>query len=382
MSGQKKLQIEDLISNQQKSELNNLRVVEISKNRHKPKSRVYFLSHLLAIQAIDYWLEQAKYPIDVQEALKFLGLRISDDPNELELLNFLQSSDSKKVGDLSQELELRIKKFYEIYKFDANCSDSLIDLFEEAENYLNELYICTNPWGCHLALKTNHQNLRRELSDRFKKLVSFWKTASVQNSLDFLKEIDSFLLSLEDKYQQEQEKYLDKKNACLRTYTRFLSAIREKDHQNDLGKLHNNFSIAKQSLLNLYKFKIKAETYSLAAQVLNSLIRINQMYIAVLEESYEFLTQIKADFLTQVNLEKSNLFLLLVADKITNQVNLGNLQKKVEIKLGHSLPTWKRYTGITVNDVQKALIEEVQPIAKKICLDTYHQLAREVDSFE
>ncbi|VEP14206.1 hypothetical protein H1P_2490010 [Hyella patelloides LEGE 07179] len=44
--------------------------------------------------------------------------------------------------------------------------------------------------------------------------------------------------------------------------------------------------------------------------------------------------------------------------------------------------TSRRYTGITTDDVQNALIEEVKPIAKKICSDIYHQLASEVDSFE
>lgn len=385
MSVQKKLQINDLRFNQQKSEPNNLRVVEISQNRNKQESTVDFLSHLLAIRAIDYWLERAKYPIDVQEALKFLGLRIktewSSEQNELDILNFLQRSDSEKIGDLSQQLEIKEKKLYEIYTFDANCSDSLTGLFEEVENYLDN-YTGSNQWVCHLVLKTNHQKLRRELNNRFKDLVSFGKKASVQDSLNFFQEINSFLLSFEHEYQQKKEKYLDKENACLRTYKRFLSAIRYKDHQNDLGKLHDNFSIAKQSLLNLYKFKIKAETYSLAIQVLNSLIRNNQIYIEVFEECYRFLTTIKANFLAQASVEENNLFLPLVAEKITNQVNLGDLQKKVEIKLGHSLSTWRRYTGVTIDDVQNAIIEEVKPIAKKICSDTYHQLAREVDSFE
>lgn len=275
-----------------------------------------------------------------------------------------------------------MEELYKVYSFNYNNSDSIISLFEKAENYLDKLYTGTKSCGCHLTLKTNYQNLHRELNDRFNNLVSFWKIASVQNSLYFFQEINSFLLSLENEYQKEKEKYLDKENACLRTYKRFLSAIRYQDNQNDLCKLHNNLSIAKQSLLNSYKFKIKAETYFLANQVLNSLIKNNQMYIEILQECYQFLAQVKANFLTQANIEENNLFLPLIADKITNQVNLGHLQTKVEIKLGHSLPTWKRYTGITINNVQDALLEEVKPIAKKICLDTYHQLACEVDGFE
>lgn len=340
MSVQNKLSIYDLRFNQRISNSNNRRILEISKNSNKQENTVDFLSHLLAIRAIDYWLERAKYPIDVQEALKFLGLRIKTEwstreQNKFDILNCLQQSNSEKIRDLSQELEIKVNNLYEIHLFDANCSDSLIGLFEEVEKYLDK-YTRTNPWGCHLALKNNYQNLRRELNNKFEELVSFWKKASVHDSLNFFQEINSFLLSFEHEYQQEKEKYLDKTNACLRTYKRFLSAIQDiqdKEHQNDLEELHNNFSIAKQSLLNFYKFKIKAETYFLAIQALNSLIKTNQMYLEVLEECSRFLTKIKANFLAQDSVEENNLFLPLVAEKITNQVNLVNLQKKSRDKI-------------------------------------------------
>ncbi len=385
MSVQKKLQIDDLRFNQQKPEPSDRKIVKISRNKNEQESTVYFLSSLLAIQAIDCWLERAKYPIDVREAFKFLGLRIntkcSSKQNELDLLNFLQRSDSGKVKDLSQGLEIRLKKLYEISLFDTDCIDSLPVLFRELENYL-EKYTNTKLWERQLALKTNQLNLQRKLNCRFEELVSAWKKASVRENLRFFQEINRSLLGFENEYQREREKYLDKGNACLRTYKRFLSAIDCKDRHNDLNELHNNISIAKQSLINWYKFKMKAAKCVLAIQVLDSLSKTNQKHIQTLEECYGFLTKIKANLLAQTKIEENYLFLPLVAENITNQLNLGNLEKEVEIKLGYSLLYSRRYTSITIDDVQNALIEEVKPIAKKICSDTYHQLAREVDSFE
>ena len=381
MSVQNKLQIDDLRFNQQKPEPSDRKIVKISSNKNEKESTVYFLSRLLTIQAIDCWLERAQDPIDVREAFKFLGLRIntqcSSKQNELDILNFLQRTDSGKIKDLSQGLEIRLKKLYEISLFDTDC----IDLFKELENYLQK-YTNTKLWERQLALKTNQGDLQRKLNYGFEELISARKKASVRENLNFFQEMNRSLLGFENEYQREREKYLDKGNACLRTYKRFLSAIDCKDRHNDLNELHNNIYIAKQSLINWYQFKIKAATCVLAIQVLDSLSNTNQKHIKALEECYGFLTKIKANLLAQTKIEENNLFLPLVAENITNQLNLGNLEKKVEIKLGYSLLNSRHYTSITIDDVQNALIEEVKPIAKKICSDTYHQLGREVDSFE
>ena len=382
MNGSKKLQVVNLKLEQQESESNARRTVEASENKNK-KNTVYFLSYLLAILAIDHWLERTRYPIEVPEALKSLGLRVKtkqvSEQNEFDIINFLQQFVSETIDDLHQELETKME-LYEIYQVDTNNSQS--EGFKILEHYLNK-QTSNAPQKYHFALKTNYQNLLKELENRFEKLASFWKKAAIQNSLDFLREIGDFLHKSELEYQQEREKYLDKENASFRAYKRSMSAINYKNHSGNFYNLQDNISIAKQSLLNSYKFKIEAETYALASRALNSLIITNQMYIEFLQEYHDFLTRIKANFLTLAGLiEEDYLFLPLVVEKINNHLDLDNLQKKVETKLGHSLHSSRHYTVVTMNEVQNVLIEEVRPIAKKVCSDTYYRLANEVDSFE
>lgn len=382
MSGTKKLPIVNLKFEQQKSESNSRRAVEVSENKNKPDT-VCFLSYLLAIIAIDHWLERTKYPIEVREALKFLGLRIKtkrlSEQKEFDIIDFLQQFVLETMDDLHQELETKME-LYEIYQVDTNDLPS--EGFKIVEHYLNKK-TSKAPQKYHFTLKTNYQNLLKELENRFEKLASFWEEASIQNSLDFLQEIGDFLHKSELEYQQEREKYLNKENASFRAYKRFMSAIEYKKHSDNFSNLQNNIFIAKQSMLNSYKFKIEAETYALASRALNSLIITNQMYIKSLQEYHDFLTKIKANFLTLAGIiEEDYLFLPLVVDKINNHLDLDNLQKKVKTKLGHSLHTSSHYTVVTMDEVQNVLIEEVRPIAKKICSDTYHQLANEVDRFE
>lgn len=387
MSVPKKLQVDDSGFNQQKSSPNP-RVVGISHQRHKQETTVYFLSHLLAVKAIDHWLEYEKYPIDAQFALKSLGLRKKTDSSsqslkELELINFLQQTDSSKIGCLSNELEIRVNNLYKKYPFDPDCDSSLIGLFEEVENYLEQWYTSYSLWGGYLTIGTNLLSLRKELGNKFDELSSFWKKASLQCSLDFFEELNSFLLSFEQEYQESREKCLDKENGFLRTYKNHLSAIKHKEHRDDLDKLHKSFTLAQKSLLNLYKFKIKTEAYSLAIQLLKNLIDSTQTYIYVISECYQFLTEIRANVLVMTDLEEeNNLFLSLVAGRILSLVNMDDLRLKVEKKLGRSLPNWKNYGGITKNDVQNAILEEAKPIAKKACSSIYQQLKREADSFE
>ena len=367
------------------------KVLDLAKNKRKSEEdTVYFLTHLFAIKAIDCWLEQKKYPLSIQAALKSLGLRIESEKwwkrDEFELINFLQQSDSEAVGDLAKELEIRADDSYRKYFFDANCSESLTLLLLEVKKDLEKWYKESEGWGCHFTLKANFQTLRGELHERFYKIASYWERASVRSSLEFFRELDSFLLSFQNEYEKERDKYLDKENSSRQTYKRYFSAIEYGEHRGDLDELHNNFALAQKSLSSLYKFKIRAEVYSSAIKLLNRLRDNTQNYTAVIDEANNFLTDTQVNFAVRIDVrEESNLFLALLAGELAKQIDFGDLREKVEKRVGFSLLNWKTYKTyghVTVQDAQKAIIEELMPITKEICSKMYRQLSRQVDSFE
>ena len=119
-----------------KAEPSNKKVVEF---RQKPESTVYLVSCWLAAKAIENWLKSPKYPLTKQQALRLLGLEVEDGDNEeereellkflerqrlkkyksitkyieeLDLLNDIKRADSRKIGSLIDELEIRLESLY------------------------------------------------------------------------------------------------------------------------------------------------------------------------------------------------------------------------------------------------------------------------------
>ena len=69
--------------------------------QHKQESTAYYVSCLLAAEAIAYWLKPKKYPLNRHQVLKLLGIKIEakevdDDSGELELVKFLEKHSGKQ----------------------------------------------------------------------------------------------------------------------------------------------------------------------------------------------------------------------------------------------------------------------------------------------
>ena len=144
-----------------------------------------------------------------------------------------------------------------------------------------------------------------------------------------------------------------------------------------------NFNIAKKSILNVYKFKIKAESYSNAVSILNKLKSNNENYLDYYKNSQGFLAEIQADFLAQIGgRDNASLVPFWVEKSLRDYINLERLREQVERRLGRTLPTWGtiRCQGIreiSALEVKDVLISELTPIAEQICLNTYDRLKKE-----
>ena len=80
------------------------KVVEL--RQQKQESTAYYVSCLLAAEAINYWLKPKPYPLSHKQVLRLLGIKIEakefdDDDNGLELVTFLEKQKTKKIQDFS-----------------------------------------------------------------------------------------------------------------------------------------------------------------------------------------------------------------------------------------------------------------------------------------
>ena len=122
---------------------------------------------------------------------------------------------------------------------------------------------------------------------------------------------------------------------------------------------------------------LSSSTVSLAAQALKELTLTNKIYISAFSQCDLFLNAVRDSLLDKAVVHDSGTFLPMRFESFVTFVDLSDLRKKVERRVGHSVTTWGRYGGITIDDVQNALLEEAKPIVKRICSQIYSQLERE-----
>lgn len=401
--------------------------------RQKQKNTAYYVTCLLAAEAISYWLKPKKYPLQRHQVLKLLGIKaeakkFNDDNGEEELIGFLEKqiskkskslakygeeinllddvkkSDSYRVGSLQNELKLRLDKLYTDYPVEIDVVEAVTEYFDFMENYLDSWYADESRSETFISLRRqlrdNSLILKSRLYTRLEDIILYGQKSSLKGSLNFLEELASIFRELEQEYVKESARYIEKENGCLRTYKRSLSKLKVRedgDSDNDLEgllygvyrvfklkeklpyyqKLMENFKIAKNNLVNLYEFKIEAEAYSQAIQVIKRLDSNNQTCIDQLKSSEKFLREMREDFLAEIKMEKDNILLPFLLDDVSNSLNPSILLKSVEEKVASPLLIWGSHRRIDQKMVSLALREELEPIAQKICSSTKEQLIQE-----
>ena len=412
-------------------ETSSSKVVEL--RQQKQESTDYYVSCLLAAEAIDYWLKPKPYPLSRQQALKLLGIQgevkeFDDDDSELKLIKFLEKQKAKKykilakygetiallddvkksgsyrVGSLKNELKLKLEKLYDDYPVEIDVVEEVTEYFDSMEKYLDDWYASESKYLNFIPLvkrlKHNALRLKNRLHTRLEDIISYGQNSSLKGSLNFLEELSSTFQELKQEYAKESARYIEKEQGCLRTYQRSLSALKvREDGDADGGleqllygvyktfklkeklpyyqELMESFRIAKNNLLNLYTYKIEAEAYSQAIQIIQRIEATNQIYIDRLKSSEEFLIEMRDGFLAEIKMRKDNILVPFMLEDITNHLNPKLLLRAVEEKIGHTLSTWGSYRGVDKDMVKTSLLSELDQIAQKICDSTKERLNKE-----
>ena len=308
------------------------------------------------------------------------------------------------MGSLQNELKLRLEKLYGDYPVEIDVVEEVTEYFDFMEKFLDDKYATESKYLNFIPLikrlKRNALTLKNRLHTRLEDIISYGQKSSLKGSLDFLEELSNTFQELELSYAKESARAIEKEQGCLRTYQRSLSALKiGEDGDGGTGleqlwygvykafklkeklpyyqELMESFRIAKNNLLNLYRHKIEAEAYSQAIQVIKRVEATNQIYIDRLQSSEEFLIEMRDSFLAETKMAKDNIMLTFMLEDVANHLSPNILLRAVEEKIGHTLSTWGSYRGVNQEMVRSSLLEELDPIAQKICSSTKEQLIQE-----
>lgn len=334
--------------------------------KKQEKTTTYLLTCLLSERAIDHWLEQGESPIDLTVAINKLTRLRQTELEEVGILAFLKQTESKELGNLGNELSLRLERAFSQCSVDSYEPKSMGESLEYVRTQLAQ-------WSLQsTVVKQNGESLRTKLSNKYKNIFFCFRRASVERTLDFLAELQEFLVLLGEDYQKASRELSEEKEGFWRTYNRHLLIIQAED-ENNLAEVQKSFQIARQSILKAHNLRIDSEVHALAAHSLKALELKNQLYIDSLKKGGCFLREIRED-LRRKNKKGRRGALVFWADE---ELVLERLREKIEAKLGHTLTVWGDFGGITKEMVKSALFEQLEPIANKICVQTFNQLNQE-----
>lgn len=334
------------------------------------------LTCLLAVEVIVFLLTKEKYSISLKKVLSYLNI----DPRSLELsedrehfvgiLGYLSRADGENSEDLITTTKTN---FFSLYnQSNVSSKESILILLSNQEKQLKQWYsIDRESKSVKNIIKDNSSELRKKIHEQLEQIIqNLRKNNSIEPNISFLTQFKYFLENLEFKYQNSLQKFVDNENSSLRVFKRYVYNI-----ENNQGSPNKNYRIASSALSSLYEFKIKSAIYSLATQILRSMIYLIDRHLYILNQSSSLLNQIKENCLVEAKINNdAGLLLSLVYKEVSNYLDFNSLKQKLEASVGCSVSSWGSYNKVTINQIQTILIKELQPVSTNICYELYHKL--------
>lgn len=355
------------------------KIIEISRRK---ESVVDYLTRWLAIGMISYWLSAKstkKYKISREQALKLLDFGASsgesgdDIKNGSGLFKSLQESyidDDDRELDVFEELENKLKAFSKNISVDIESGESLTYFFDGLEGLLRNWYSLNNKsegyLSCLYRLRINAKKMKLESNQKLQSLMKLLLThSSIRHNFNLLTQLEESLSSLKEEYMAHRQKFEQQQKGCYDCYQKNLTT---------------NYAWARKSIWGFYQYKIKTQIYNLAAQIITNTLLDLVAYKELLEESDCFLSELKSALMADALMRGENdyrIFLIPFLEAPADNPDLIALSKAVEDKVGYSVYAWGRSHAVTLELVQKTLLEEARPIVANLCLDFREKLERE-----
>lgn len=350
------------------------KIVDINNKRPKNPERIIENSKLgLSLVVVNNWLTSKTSTSSYSEVIKSLGI-VADALDNKNIQLILDSIEKSFVDDpdqdLLQELQANLEAIGKNFWVDPNSRESIDNFLQKMEEVLQDWYLFDDRengyTSCQKRLARNARSLKLEMTQKLQESIrQSWDGASIRESLLLLDSLEKCLMNLQEDLSAESSEFEEKEQGFEETYQR------NWQFQQDLTK---RLALGKNTLLGLYKFKIKSLVYRLASEIFKSLLLDISIYKKTVKESEILLLKITKELVNQLEGKDCRVLLPMVFENISNYLNLEKLRQKGEEKLGKAIVYWGRSEDINSIQVREFLWSELEPVSQKFWLSIYEQL--------
>lgn len=218
--------------------------------------------------------------------------------------------------------------------------------------------------GCLVKLQLYAPTLHTQMLQTLDVCWTQLRLSGSQVMLRHLNLLSQALQNTLDDYEGQQQECLLRERGAWRAYHNLMTQIETKKWgASDKGNLA---WVAVLRALNLiYASKLEAETYTLASQLVNDLIRQTRQYAAAVAQTDTLLTYLQNWFTQRCPSE--SVFPPVLRSFLIERIDPWDLRRQLEKWTGYSLPQWGTVESIQPEVLREQILIRLSPI----CLAVY-----------
>jgi hypothetical protein len=194
-----------------------------------------------------------------------------------------------------------------------------------------------------------------------------WTQLQLSGSQVILRHLNLLSQALQktlENYEDRQQECLRRERGAWRAYHNLMNQIETKKW-GPSGKGNLAWAAVLRALNLIYASKLEAETYALASQLVNDLIRQTRQYAAAVAQTDTLLTYLQNWFIQRCPSE--SVFPPVLKSFLNERIDPWDLRRQIEQWAGHSLPQWGTVESIQPEALRAQILTRLSPV----CLAVY-----------
>lgn len=337
-------------------------------------------TNLLAAEVVARWRDLSVENITPEAIAKELGLTSNETP--LPLISALDKTDSGT--SLSAELAVRLQLIGEQQSQQRLSNSSLHKWLEQEVAELSNWF--TPPpqkadtssvfssretaVGCLSQLQANAATIRSKSRFQLQEFLVPLRHSGSRTVLRLLKTLGEMLTSICADYEAKRQNCLRREGAAWRAYYSLSAQLENRSLIPRQRKVEREAVL--QAISKACHFKLEAEMYALAAQIVGSLRQQTHGYAVTLAQADAILASLQNYFIERCSTEP--IFAPILKQYLTERVDLSKLRRKLEVLVGYSQNQWGSLKSAQQVVLREQILAQIRPMCIEIYAECYRAL--------
>ncbi len=342
-----------------------------------PVSKLERWSYWLAAQVVGQWRDQPVEGCSVANIIDELGLSSAE--NRASLLKALDTmaTDTPLTLQLSMHLQSLRERQRQQKLTPSRREEWLEQETAKVAQWFTQLPPApSRPFqspipasSCLAQLQSNVLALRSKVKHHLQGCFVRLQRPGSRALLQWLSFLAEALESIRTDYEAQRQENLRRENSAWRAYY----TLRESPEKHNWGLSrgsHLDWEAILRALAMAYDFKLGAEMYTQAAQLVGELAQETRLYAASVAQVDAMLARLQGWFTEHGSVEP--LFVPLLKESLRKQLNPAQLRSELENWVGCGLGHW----GALESTKTAALCDQILARTRPLCLEVYTECCR------